>query len=323
MQMDKSQGQQNILVFGIGGAGVNSVARMKEMKVPGVQFITMGTSEKCCEGVPHINLSDSNRKLSGCGGDPHVGEELALKKEREIAKAVCGQDMLIVSAGMGRGTGNGASYVVADIARKNEVLSAGIMTTPFSFEGKRRRITADEGISRLEALLDCIVVIHNESLFKVVEKEMQVNLEQAFHIADDTLHKAVRGISDLVVIPGEWNIDFADLRTTISDSGRAIIGMGEADGENRAKEAFEKAVSSPLLESGFEGAKRVLLNVTGNHDLTLHEFNAIGNALTEKINNPDANIIVGSVYDSGCGEKLKVSIFATDFQKSARQLKGV
>lgn len=307
----KMKEQPKITILGVGGAGINSIIRMRETKMPGVNFVTIGTSEKKAEGVPHIKLLDDNSNMAGCGGDPEVARSLAKKKESQISEKLDGQDMVIIVAGLGRGTGTGASTVVAEIAREKELLTAGVVSLPFGFEGKRRNLTAQEGLEKMMNITDCVVVIHNEKLLGCVENDMGVH--EAFLFADDTLRKAVQGISDLVTIPGQINIDFADLRTTISGSGRAIIGMGESEGQNRAMEALDKAVKSPLLDMGFEGARRVLLNMTGGDDLTLHEANQIGTEISRAINNTEANIIWGTAIDKQYEGKIKITVFATDF----------
>ena len=303
-----------IKVIGVGGGGSNAVNRMISSKMKGVEFFNVNTDLQALDKSPAENRLQLGAKLTrglGAGANPEVGRKAAQEDEEKIIEIVKGADLIFITAGMGGGTGTGAAPVIADLARKVGVLTVSVVTKPFLFEGKRRMMQAERGLQELKAVVDSLVTIPNQRLLNIVER--QTSMKSAFGLADEILLQAVQGISDLITKPGEINLDFADVKTVMSEKGTALMGTGVAKGENRAIEATKKAISSPLLEdNGLEGARGVLLNITGGNDLTLWEVNEASSEIHELVHD-DANIIFGSVYDENMVDEIRVTVIATGF----------
>jgi cell division protein FtsZ len=300
-------------VVGVGGAGVNAVNRMIEAGVEGVEFIAINTDlqslqQSAADVTLHIG-GQITRGL-GSGSDPNVGHAAALADDDRVKSYLKGSDMVFVAAGAGGGTGTGAAPVVARIAREIGALTVGIVTKPFGFEGSRRSAQADEGINELARNVDTLIVIPNNRLLSVLERG--TSMVDAFRVADDVLRQGVQGISDLVTLPGLINLDFADVRTIMSDAGQALLGIGVATGERRAIAAAEEAVSSPLLETSVEGARSILLSITGGPDLSLWEVNEAARAVAEAAH-PSANIIFGAMVDEKIADECWVTVVATGY----------
>jgi cell division protein FtsZ len=300
-------------VVGVGGAGVNAVNRMIEAGVEGVEFIAVNTDlqslqQSAADVTLHIG-GQITRGL-GSGSDPNVGHAAALADDDRVKSYLKGSDMVFVAAGAGGGTGTGAAPVVARIAREIGALTVGIVTKPFGFEGSRRSAQADEGINELARNVDTLIVIPNNRLLSVLERG--TSMVDAFRVADDVLRQGVQGISDLVTLPGLINLDFADVRTIMSDAGQALLGIGVATGERRAIAAAEEAVSSPLLETSVEGARSILLSITGGPDLSLWEVNEAARAVAEAAH-PSANIIFGAMVDEKIADECWVTVVATGY----------
>jgi len=308
-----------ILVIGVGGGGGNAVNTMISGNLDGVEFVVANTDLQALEAnmAPHkIPLGSSLTKGLGAGANPEVGRRSAEESMQQIADLISGADMVFVTAGMGGGTGTGAAPVIAQIARDCGALTVGVVTKPFGFEGKKRAKQAVEGIDRLSAAVDTLLVIPNNRLLALVGA--QTSMVEAFRKADSVLLNAVQGISDLMTVPGLVNVDFADVRTIMKDMGRALMGSGIGTGKRRAQEAAEMAISSPLLEDvNIEGATGILINITGGPDLTLHEVNE-ASSLIEAAAHEDANIIFGSVIDPNLSEEIRITVIATGFDREAK-----
>src|SRR6059036_1362094 len=307
-----------IKVVGIGGGGVNAVNRMIEEGLKGVEFIAINTDAQA------LLMSDADVKLDvgreltrglGAGANPDVGCKAAEDHREEIEEVLKAADMVFVTAGEGGGTGTGAAPVVADLAQEVGALTVGVVTRPFSFEGRRRAEIAQQGLAQLQAGVDTIIVIENDRLLQVVEKDTSV--VDAFRLADDVLRQGVQGITDLITIPGLVNLDFADVRTIMREAGTAMMGIGSARGQSRATEAARSAVSSPLLDSSIDGATGILLNVTGPGDMGLFEVNEAAEVVTAAAAG-DANIIFGAVIDESLGDELRVTVISTGFGDAKR-----
>ncbi len=315
-----TNGLPPIKVIGIGGGGCNAVNRMIAEDVAGVQFVGINTDQQAlarCEAPARIRIGDKLTKGLGAGGDPGKGMHAAEESRDEILDAVRGAEMVFITAGMGGGTGTGASPVVAEIAREGGALTVGVVTKPFDFEGARRRQQADEGIAELRERVDTLIVIPNDRLLATCGPE--VTVEEAFKSADDVLRQGIQGISELITLPGEINLDFADVRRIMQDAGPALLAIGRASGENRAVEAAREAISSPLLDVSIEGAKGVLFNVTGARNLGLHELHAAAKVISEVVA-PDAEIIFGTTIDPSLADEVKVTVIATGFPLGPRAL---
>jgi cell division protein FtsZ len=300
-------------VVGVGGAGVNAVNRMIEAEVEGVDFIAVNTDVQSLEQsaapeIVHIG-ADTTRGL-GSGSNPELGRKSALEDYDHLKSLVKGADMVFIAAGAGGGTGTGAAPVVARISREVGALTVGIVTRPFSFEGSRRGEQADRGIEELSEEVDTLIVIPNSRLLSVLDKS--TSMVEAFRVADDVLRQGVQGISDLVTLPGLINLDFADVRTIMSKAGQALLGIGMSTGEHRALEAAQHAVASPLLETSVEGARSILLSITGGRDLSLWEVNEAAKAVSEAAH-PDANIIFGAMVDEKVSDQVWVTVVATGY----------
>ena len=305
-------------VVGIGGGGTNAVNRMVDAGVAGVEFVAVNTDAQAlqmCDADIKIPIGQKSTKGLGAGADPGVGKAAALENRDELKEALKGADMVFVTAGEGGGTGTGGAPVIADLARELETLSVGVVTRPFSFEGRRRSQQAEAGIDELRDRVDTLIVIENDRLLQVVEKK--TTIVDAFRMADDVLRQGVQGITDLITVPGLVNLDFADVRTIMKDAGSALMGIGSASGENRATEAARTAVSSPLLEASIEGATGILLNVTGPSDIGLFEVNEAAEVVTSAADQ-NANVIFGAVIDDSMKDEVRVTVIATGFG-AARQ----
>ena len=310
----------NIKVIGVGGGGNNAVNRMIESGLQGVQFLSANTESQVLElsqADVKIQLGEKVTKGLGAGANPQVGEEAAQESREEIMKALDGADMVFVTAGMGGGTGTGAAPIVAECAKELGALTVGVVTKPFAFEGKRRRAQADKGIEFLTQKVDTIITIPNDKLLQVVDKKC--SLSDAFRTADDVLRQGIKGISDLIQVPGLINLDFADVKTIMTDQGEALMGIGVGEGENRAADAAKMAINSPLLETSIEGAKGILLNISGSSNLSLFEINEAAEIISEAAD-PYANIIFGSVIDDNLGDKVQITVVATGFGSSNKSV---
>jgi cell division protein FtsZ len=305
--------QPVIKVVGVGGAGVNAVNRMVDARIPGIEFMAVNTdlqSLQLCVADVTVHIGDEQTRGLGAGADPEVGHRSAFEEQDKIKRLLKGSDMVFVAAGAGGGTGSGAAPVVARLAREVGALTVGIVTKPFSFEGSRRANQADKGIEELAAEVDTLIVVPNDRLLEVLDQ--QTSMVEAFKVADDVLRQGVQGISDLVTLPAVINLDFADVRTIMADAGRALLGIGMAYGDDRAVLAAEKAISSPLLETSMEGARSILLSITGGADLSLVEVSEAAKVVGEAAH-PDANIIFGANVDEELTDQIWVTVVATRF----------
>ena len=304
-----------IAVFGVGGGGCNAVNTMINCRLSGVEFISANTDAQALGlslAPKRVQLGEQLTRGLGAGANPQVGREAALETVEQLRELLTGMDMVFVTAGMGGGTGTGGAPVVANVARELGVLTVGVVTKPFMFEGAKRLHRAEEGIRELKRACDTVVVIPNQRLLSLVDKSTP--LTEAFKIADDILRQAVQGIADLITVPGLINVDFADVRAVMSHMGRAVMGMGASKGPNRAVEAAQKAISSPLLEDGsVEGARGVLINISGGSSLSLHEVTDAA-SIVQELADPSANIIFGSVIDDRFGDEVVVTVIATGFE---------
>lgn len=310
----------NIKVIGVGGGGNNAVNRMVDNQIKGVQFLAVNTENQVLElskADVTIQIGEKVTKGLGAGANPQIGEEAAQESREEITKALEGADMVFVTAGMGGGTGTGAAPIVAECAKEVGALTVGVVTKPFAFEGKRRRAAAEKGIEFLTQKVDTIIVIPNDKLLQVVDKKCSVS--DAFSKADEVLRQGIKGISDLIQIPGLINLDFADVKTIMTNQGEALMGIGEGTGENRAADAAKMAINSPLLETAIDGAKGILLNISGSSDLGIFEVNEAAQIISDAAD-PDANIIFGSVIDESLGDKVQVTVVATGFGNNAKSV---
>jgi len=313
----------NIKVIGVGGGGSNAVNRMIEAGLKGVEFIAINTDAQALylsKADTKIQIGDKLTKGLGAGANPEIGKQAAEESREELAKRIKGADMVFITAGMGGGTGTGAAPIVAEIAKELGSLTVGVVTKPFSFEGKRRRAYAEEGIKNLKDKVDTLITIPNDRLLQIVEKK--TSIVDAFKIADDVLRQGVQGISDLIAVPGLINLDFADVKTIMMETGLAHMGIGKGSGENRAVEAAKQAISSPLLETTITGAKGVLLNITGGDNLGLFEVNEAAELVAEAAD-PDANIIFGAVVDENLKDELRITVIATGFEGNKRTEESV
>lgn len=302
-----------IKVIGVGGGGNNAVNRMIEASLKGVQFVAINTDKQALfnsKAEFKIQIGEKLTRGLGAGANPDVGEKAAEESRDDIYQALQGSDMVFITAGMGGGTGTGAAPIVAEVAKEMGILTVGVVTKPFTFEGRRRMLHADHGINELKEKVDTLVTIPNDRLLQVIEK--RTSIVDAFKIADDVLRQGVQGISDLIAIPGLVNLDFADVKTIMFERGLAHMGVGKASGENRAVEAAKQAIHSPMLETSIEGSKGVLLNITGGSNLGLFEVNEAAEIVAEAAD-PDANIIFGAVIDEALKDELRITVIATGF----------
>ncbi len=306
-----------IKVIGCGGGGNNAVNRMILEGLKNVEFIAVNTDKQALalsKASQKIQIGDKLTKGLGAGANPEIGEKAAQESRDEISEAIKGADMVFITAGMGGGTGTGAAPIVAEIAKSLGILTVGVVTKPFPFEGRKRMIHAENGIKNLKERVDTLVTIPNERLLAIVDKK--TTLVDSFKYADDVLRQGVQGISDLITIPGLVNLDFADVRTVMIDKGLAHMGVGYGSGDTRAADAAKQAISSPLLETSINGATGVLLNVTGGEDLGLLEINEAAQIVQEAAD-PDANIIFGAVIDEALKDEIRITVIATGFENDA------
>ena len=304
-----------IKVIGVGGGGNNAVNRMITAGLQGVDFVTVNTDSQALQlsrAGQKVQIGVKLTKGLGAGANPEIGAKAAEESREELARVLKGADMVFVTAGMGGGTGTGGAPIVAEVAKEMGALTVGVVTRPFSFEGRKRAMQAEKGIAELKSKVDTLITIPNDRLLQVVDKHTTIH--EAFRIADDVLRQGVQGISDLIAVPGLINLDFADVKTIMSNTGSALMGIGQATGENRAADAARKAISSPLLETSIEGAKGVLLNITGGVNLTLFEVNEAAGIIAEAAD-PEANIIFGAVIDETLKEEIRVTVIATGFDQ--------
>lgn len=304
-----------IKVIGVGGGGNNAVNRMITAGLQGVDFVTVNTDSQALQlsrAGQKVQIGVKLTKGLGAGANPEIGAKAAEESREELTRVLKGADMVFVTAGMGGGTGTGGAPVVAEVAKEMGALTVGVVTRPFTFEGRKRAMQAEKGIAELKSKVDTLITIPNDRLLQVVDKHTTIH--EAFRIADDVLRQGVQGISDLIAVPGLINLDFADVKTIMSNTGSALMGIGQATGENRAADAARKAISSPLLETSIEGAKGVLLNITGGINLTLFEVNEAAGIISEAAD-PEANIIFGAVIDENLKEEIRVTVIATGFDQ--------
>ncbi|MCX4303278.1 MAG: cell division protein FtsZ [Clostridia bacterium] len=308
-------GTATIKVIGVGGAGNNAVNRMIEAGIRNVEFIAVNTDRQTLNSSragSKIQIGEKITRGLGAGANPDIGAQSAEESRAEIAEVLKGADMVFVTAGMGGGTGTGAAPVVAAIAKELGILTIGVVTKPFTFEGKKRLAQAERGIAGLKGKVDTLVVIPNDKLLQVIDRK--TSIVEAFRMADDVLRQGVQGISDLIAVPGLINLDFADVKTIMLNQGMAHMGIGTASGENRAEDAAKQAIQSPLLETSIEGAKGVIINITGGPDIGLLEANTAAE-LVQRSADPEANIIFGTVTDESMGEEIQITVIATGFEK--------
>ncbi|MEG0831425.1 MAG: cell division protein FtsZ [Acidaminococcaceae bacterium] len=308
-----SNGQARFTVFGVGGAGGNAVQHMLESDIQGVKFVCANTDKQALDRMNaqfKIQLGEQSTRGLGAGANPQVGQTAAEESREIIRQHLEGTDMVFVTAGMGGGTGTGAAHIVAECAKEAGALTVGVVTKPFTFEGRRRYNQAEQGIVNLKEKVDALITIPNDRLLQVVDR--RTSMLDAFRIADDVLRQGVQGISDLISVPGLINADFNDVKTIMSNAGSALMGIGTAKGEGGASAAAEAAIKSPLLETTIDGAHGVLLNITGGKDLTLFDVNEACNTIAEAAD-PDAMIIFGAAIDEALDDEIRVTVIATGF----------
>lgn len=306
----------NIKVIGVGGGGCNALDRMIEEGLQGVEFIAVNTDAQALmlsKASTRVRIGDKLTRGLGSGGNSDIGKKAAEESSEELYEVLKGSDMVFITAGMGGGTGTGACSTVAQISKEVGALTIGVVTRPFTFEGSRRIQNAEGGITNLKEQADTLIVIPNDRLLQIVDK--RANLQDAFRVADDVLHQGVQGISELITVPGLINLDFADVRTIMSEGGAALMAVGHASGDERAREAAEKAISSQLLDITIDGARGILFNVTGGPDLTLFEVNQAA-AIIKETAHPDVNLIFGAVIDPNMGEEVRITVIATGFERT-------
>ncbi|TKA96967.1 cell division protein FtsZ, partial [Cereibacter changlensis] len=312
MNTQRDELKPRITVFGVGGAGGNAVNNMIEQNLEGVEFVVANTDAQALQQSHATNKIQMGLKVTeglGAGARPSVGAAAAEETIEEIVDHLAGAHMCFITAGMGGGTGTGAAPIIAQAARELGVLTVGVVTKPFQFEGNKRMKQAEDGIEALQKVVDTLIIIPNQNLFRLANE--RTTFTEAFAMADDVLYQGVKGVTDLMVRPGLINLDFADVRAVMDEMGKAMMGTGEAAGEDRAVQAAEKAIANPLLdEISLHGAKGVLINITGGYDLTLFELDEAANIIREKVD-PDANIIVGSTLDTSMEGMIRVSVVAT------------
>ena len=314
-------GTATIKVIGVGGAGNNAVNRMIDAGIKNVEFISVNTDRQALQlskASTKIQIGEKLTRGLGAGANPDIGAQAAEESRTEVAEALRGADMVFVTAGMGGGTGTGAAPIVAQTAKEMGILTIGVVTKPFTFEGKKRLAQGERGIESLKGKVDTLVVIPNDKLLQVIDRK--TSIIEAFRMADDILRQGVQGISDLIAVPGLINLDFADVKTIMLDRGMAHMGIGRASGENRAEDAAKQAIQSPLLETSIEGARGVIINITGGSDVGLHEANTAAE-LVQRSADPEANIIFGSVIDDSMGDDIQITVIATGFENEEEKVK--
>jgi len=319
MARPDDQVMARIKVVGVGGGGCNAINRMIEAGMTGVEFLALNTDAQA------LGLSQAERVLQigedltrglGAGADPDVGKKAAEESRQDILKSLDGADMIFITAGMGGGTGTGGAPVVAEVAKERGALTVAVVTKPFGFEGRKRMRIAEQGIAAIREHVDTVIVIPNQRLLDVARKDTR--LEDAFRMADDVLRQGVKGISDIIMVPGLINVDFADVKAIMVNAGSAMMGIGQASGENRAETAAREAISSPLLEETIQGARGVLFNITAGSDLTLAEVNEAAEVIYGATDIDDAQIIFGAVTDPALGDEIRITVLATGFDGTGR-----
>jgi cell division protein FtsZ len=307
-----------IKVCGVGGGGMNAVTRMVNSELKGVEFIVLNTDEQVLlksSVDTKVQIGSKITRGMGAGGDPDLGTQAAIEDKDKIANVLKGADMVFVTAGMGGGTGTGAAPVIAAIAKELKCLVVGVVTMPFLFEGKRRGSIANQGLEALKNNVDTLITINNDSIFQVVDKSTPI--EQAFKVIDEILLNGVRGISDIINHPGIINVDFADVRTIMKDTGEAVLGVGEGHGQTKVADAVQQAIHNTLLDdTSIQGAKSLLINVTGGKDLTIQDWNEVSQIITSQVD-PEANIIIGLNEDARLDSRIRVTVIATGFNKKS------
>jgi cell division protein FtsZ len=312
-----------IKVIGVGGGGSNAVNRMVESGMKNVEFINVNTDAQALhqsKAEIKLQIGEKLTRGLGAGANPEIGKKAAEESRDMITNALQGADMVFVTAGMGGGTGTGAASVIAEIARECGALTVGVVTRPFTFEGRKRAMQAEQGIAALKEKVDTLIIIPNDRLLEIVDKKTP--MLEAFREADNVLRQAVQGISDLIAVPGLINLDFADVKTIMAERGSALMGIGEGSGENRAAEAAKKAIMSPLLETSIEGARGVIMNITGGTNLSLFEVNEAVEMVTAA-SDPDVNMIFGAIIDENMKDDIKVTVIATGFEEKEEKEKPV
>jgi len=313
---DHAESFARIKVVGVGGAGCNAVNRMISEGLTGVEFIAVNTDAQALlmsNAKMRVRIGDKLTRGLGSGGNPEVGTKAAEESTDELYEVLKGADMVFVTAGIGGGTGTGASPLVAKIAREIGALTIGVVTRPFTFEGSKRIQSAEQGIEKLKEQADTLIVIPNDRLLQIVDK--RANLNDAFSLADDVLRQGIQGISELITVPGLINLDFADVRTIMSEGGAALMAIGRGDGEDRARMAAQQAISSELLDITIDGARGILFNVTGGPDMTLFEVNQAA-AIIKETAHPDVNLIFGAVIDPQMHDEIRITVIATGFERA-------
>lgn len=318
-QLSQSQPESfaRIKVVGVGGGGCNAVNRMITEGMQGIEFVTINTDAQALllsKAQTRVRIGDKVTRGLGAGGNPETGQKSAEESAEELYEVLKGSDMVFVTAGLGGGTGTGAAPIVAQIAKEVGALTIGVVTRPFTFEGSRRQASAEAGIAKLKEHADTLIVIPNDRLLQIVDK--RASLQEAFQVADDVLRQGIQGISELITVPGLINLDFADVRSIMSEGGAALMAVGKANGEDRARIAAEMAISSQLLDITIDGARGILFNVTGGSNLTLFEVNQAA-AIIKETAHPDVNLIFGAVIDPNMGEDIRVTVIATGFDRAA------
>lgn len=319
MEMQELAGAENfaqIKVVGVGGGGGNAVNRMVNEGLGGVEFIAVNTDNQALmlsKAKVRVRIGDKLTRGLGAGGNPEIGRKAAEESSEELYEVLRGADMIFIASGMGGGTGTGASPVVAQIAKELGALTIGVVTRPFTFEGTRRLQTAEAGIEALKSQVDTLIVIPNDRLIQIAHKNS--TLQQAFSLADDVLRQGIQGISELITVPALINLDFADVRAIMSEGGAALMAVGRADGDDRARRAAEAAISSGLLDVTIDGARGILFNITGGSDLSLFEVNEAA-AIIKESAHPDVNLIFGAQIDEGMGDEIRITVIATGFEQS-------
>ncbi len=306
-----------IMVAGVGGGGSNAVNRMIEEGLIGIEFVAINTDAQALllsNSPTRVRIGDKLTRGLGAGGDPEIGKKAAEESAEELYEVIKGTDMVFIAAGIGGGTGTGAAPILAQIAKEVGSLTIGVVTRPFTFEGAKRRKTAEDGIEKLKEHVDTLIVIPNDRLLQIADK--RASLHEAFKLADDVLRQGIQGISELITVPGLINLDFADVRAIMAEGGAALMAVGRASGEDRARAAAEQAISSNLLDITIDGARGILFNVTGGSDLSLYEVNQAA-AIIKETAHPEVNLIFGAVIDPNMGDELRVTVIATGFARSS------
>ena len=309
-------GAATIKVIGVGGAGNNAVNRMLDLGIKSVEFIAVNTDRQALQkskASTKIQIGEKITRGLGAGANPDVGAQSAEESKTEISEVLRGADMVFVTCGMGGGTGTGAAPIVAGLAKEMGILTIGVVTKPFTFEGKKRLAQAERGIESLKSKVDTLIVIPNDKLLQIIDRK--TSMAEAFLMADDVLRQGVQGISDLITVTGTVNLDFADVKTIMQNTGMAHMGTGHASGENKAEDAAKEAIQSPLLETSIEGARGVIINITGGEDLGLQEVNTAAELIQRSVD-PEANIIFGTVIDPNMNDEIKITVIATGFDQT-------